>query len=139
MVAAKLEEQKIQRNIALTVPSFLGVSSILEATDFLVILPEQLGDRLASSGNVRVFPLPFEMPPYFITQHWHELNGHDPANRWLRGIMADLFLTPEKPVVKPKVPGTIPLMIRAPKNGSLLPAKPANGEALGITGAITDP
>lgn len=98
IVGAKLEEQKIQRNVALTVPSFLGISSILTASDFLVILPEQLGDYLAIGGNVKMFPLPFEMPPYFIMQHWHELNGHDPASRWLRNVMADLFLTHEKPI-----------------------------------------
>jgi DNA-binding transcriptional LysR family regulator len=101
IVGAKLEEKKIQRNVALTVPSFLGISPILAASDFVVILPEQLGDYLASSGNVKIFTLPFDMPPYFITQHWHELNGHDPASRWLRGVIADLFLTHDKPVSSP--------------------------------------
>lgn len=90
-----LEEQNIQRKVAVTVPSFLGISSILTTTDFIVIVPGQLGDYLASSGNIRTFPLPFAMPAFFITQHWHELNGHDPANKWLRNLMAELFLVSE--------------------------------------------
>jgi DNA-binding transcriptional LysR family regulator len=115
IVEATLAEQKIQRKIVLTVPSFLGVSSVLTATDFLVILPEQLGDHLASTGNIKIFQLPFTMPPYCIVQHWHELNGHDPANKWLRGIIANLFLRPERPansVEKTRDP-TIPLVLSA--------------------------
>jgi DNA-binding transcriptional LysR family regulator len=93
-----LEEQKIQRRIAVTVPSFLGISSILTATDFIVTLPGQLGEYLANSGNIKTLPLPFEMPTFFITQHWHELNGHDAANKWLRSLMAELFLVSERPI-----------------------------------------
>jgi DNA-binding transcriptional LysR family regulator len=96
IVGMALAEQKIERKIVLTVPSSLGISSILGSADVLAILPEQLGDYLASIGNIKTFPLPFAMPTYFIVQHWHELNGHDPANKWLRGVMASLFLKPEK-------------------------------------------
>jgi DNA-binding transcriptional LysR family regulator len=38
-----------------------------------------------------VLPLPFSVPGYFIVQHWHERYTHDPASRWFRSVMADLF------------------------------------------------
>jgi DNA-binding transcriptional LysR family regulator len=92
IVEKTIEAKKIRRNIGLTVPSFLGIVSIITSADFLVILPEQLGRHLASPGELQVLPLPFEIPPYYIMQHWHERYSQDPANKWLRTVMADLFL-----------------------------------------------
>ena len=35
--------------------------------------------------------LPFEVPNYFVMQHWHERYTHDAANKWLRGLFSELF------------------------------------------------
>lgn len=93
IVEKTLEAKKIRRSVGLTVPSFLGIASIVTGNDYIVTLPEQLGRHLAGPGNIKVLPLPFEVPPYYIMQHWHERYSQDPANRWLRTVMADLFLT----------------------------------------------
>jgi DNA-binding transcriptional LysR family regulator len=93
IVEKTLEAKKIRRTVGLTIPSFLGIASILTNTDYVVTLPEQLGRHLASAGFITVLPLPFEIPPYYIMQHWHERYSQDPANRWLRTAMADLFLS----------------------------------------------
>jgi DNA-binding transcriptional LysR family regulator len=92
IVGKTLEEKHITRRIGLTVPSFLGITSLITEMDFLAVIPAQLGQHLASVANIKIFELPFEIPAYFITQHWHERYSQDPANKWLRSIMADLFL-----------------------------------------------
>ena len=91
-----LELKKIHRRIALEVPSFLGIASILEVHDYLVILPEHLAQYLMASGAIKVFPLPFDMPGYPVMQHWHERYSQDASSRWLRNVMANLFLTSEQ-------------------------------------------
>ncbi len=88
-----LEAKKIRRNVGVTVPSFLGIVTLIASSDYIATLPEQLARHLAQPGNIRVLPLPFEVPPYYIVQHWHERYSQDPASRWLRMVMADLFLT----------------------------------------------
>jgi DNA-binding transcriptional LysR family regulator len=93
IVEKTIEAKKIRRCVGLTIPSFLGIASILTNTDYVVTLPEQLGRHLAAAGFIRVLALPFELPAYYIMQHWHERYSQDPANRWLRAVMADLFLT----------------------------------------------
>lgn len=93
VVDKTLEARKIRRQVALTVPSFLGIASIIAGSDDLVILPEQLGRHLSRTGEIKVLPLPFEIPSYYIIQHWHERYSQDPASRWLRAVIADLFLT----------------------------------------------
>ena len=97
VVEKTIEARKIRRRIALTVPSFLGISSILASSEYLVTVPEQLGRHLAGWGNIKVLTLPFEIPAYYIMQHWHERYSHDPANRWLRSVIADLFLSSKEP------------------------------------------
>jgi DNA-binding transcriptional LysR family regulator len=91
VVERTLESKGISRRVGLTVPSFLGIASILTSTDYLVVLPGQLARHLAGAGNIKVLRLPFQMPTYVIMQHWHERYTHDPAGRWLRSLMIELF------------------------------------------------
>jgi DNA-binding transcriptional LysR family regulator len=91
IVERTLEAKAIKRELGLTVPSFLGIGSILTSTDYLATLPGQLAEHLASPGSIKVLKVPFQIPPYVIMQHWHERYTHDPAVRWLRSLMAELF------------------------------------------------
>jgi DNA-binding transcriptional LysR family regulator len=91
VVEKVLQAKNIRRKVGLIVPSFLGIAPIITTLDYLTILPEQLARHLASSGNIKVLPLPFSVPSYYIMQHWHERYTNDPASRWLRSMMADLF------------------------------------------------
>jgi DNA-binding transcriptional LysR family regulator len=91
MVERALDGNGIHRRVGLTVPSFLGIASIITSLDYIATLPEQLARHLAAATKIKVLPLPVTLPPYYIVQHWHERYTHDPASRWLRGIIADLF------------------------------------------------
>jgi DNA-binding transcriptional LysR family regulator len=92
IVEKTLEEKHIRRNIGVRVSGFLGIAGIITSTDYLVIVPEQLGEALQGSGEIRLLDLPFQVPAYYVMQHWHERYTHDPAIRWLRTIFAELFL-----------------------------------------------
>ena len=93
VVEKALEARDIRRRIGLTVPSFLGIASIITTLDYLVVLPEQLARHLARPGHIKVLQLPFSVPSYYIMQHWHERYTQDPASRWLRSVVANLFLS----------------------------------------------
>lgn len=93
VVEKAIEAKKIRRRVGLTVPSFLGIVSVIANSDYIAVIPEQLGRHYASGGNVKVLNVPFEIPSYQIMQHWHERYSLEPANRWFRNQMAELFLT----------------------------------------------
>ena len=93
VVEKALEAKSIHRRVGLTVPSFVGVASIITTLDYLAVLPEQLARHLARTENIKVLPLPFNVPSYHIMQHWHERYTQDPASKWLRSVVANLFLT----------------------------------------------
>jgi DNA-binding transcriptional LysR family regulator len=88
-----LEARSVRRRVGLTVPSFLGITSIITTLDYLAVLPEQLARHLARTGNIKIVPLPFNVPSYYIMQHWHERYTQDPASKWLRSVVANLFLS----------------------------------------------
>lgn len=86
-----LAQHGIKREVALRLPSFLGVARIVAQTELLVIVPKRLGDTLASQDNVIVLDPPIRLPTYSVKQHWHERFHADPANAWLRRTLSELF------------------------------------------------
>jgi len=86
-----LAKQKIERRVILRVPSFLGVARIVAQTEFLVIVPRQLGMALAMQERVQVLEPPILLPHYKVKQHWHERFHLDAGSIWLRQTMATLF------------------------------------------------
>jgi DNA-binding transcriptional LysR family regulator len=92
VVEKVLETNRIRRKVRLRLPGCFGIASMITGADCLAIVPEQLGRLIASAGRIRLIPPPFALPPYFVVQHWHERYTHDPASKWLRGVIAELFL-----------------------------------------------
>lgn len=82
---------KIERKVALRIPSFLAVAAIVGATDLLCTVPKRAGLLMARHGDVCVWDLPFDLPAYTVRQHWHERQQHDPGCLWLRSTIAGLF------------------------------------------------
>jgi DNA-binding transcriptional LysR family regulator len=95
-----LETQRVQRRIGMRVPSYLGLAAIIEATDYLAIVPSGLGSILCEGRNMKLLPLPFALPSYDVTQNWHERYSLDPGLQWLRGVLHGLFQKPNRPAVK---------------------------------------
>jgi len=87
-----LEEKQVTRKIALRMPSFLGIASIVANTDLLATVPERLGEALLRSANVKTLNPLMKFPSYAVKQHWHARYHHDPRNQWLRSVVAELFL-----------------------------------------------
>ena len=86
-----LEREGLVRRIVLRVPSFLGVAQIVAQTELLVIVPRELGEKLAAQAPVQVLRPPLALPSYKVKQHWHERFHADAGNVWLRATVAELF------------------------------------------------
>jgi DNA-binding transcriptional LysR family regulator len=92
LVERELERLGIQRKVVLRLPNFLGIGALVAGTDLMVTVPRRVADTLLRIANVKLFAPPFELPSFAIKQHWHERYQEDPANRWLRSVISDLFL-----------------------------------------------
>lgn len=86
-----LSRSGVVRTIRLTVPHYVSVGHILQHSDLIATVPERLADRLLEPfGLVRV-PQPAKLPDVAINVFWHAKYHRSPANRWLRGIVFELF------------------------------------------------
>jgi DNA-binding transcriptional LysR family regulator len=92
VVEKALETNRIRRKVRLRLPGCFGIASMIIGADCVAVVPEQLGKLIAGAGRIRLVPPPFALPPYHVVQHWHERYTHDPASKWLRGVIAELFL-----------------------------------------------
>ncbi|MRW89211.1 LysR family transcriptional regulator [Duganella sp. FT80W] len=86
-----LAQEKLQRQVALKLPSFLGVARIVAETELIAIVPHRYGAVMADSEAIRILPVPVALPSFSVKQHWHERYHADASNRWLRQVMAQLF------------------------------------------------
>lgn len=92
LVEEELVRQGVERNIALRVPNFLGLGGLVASTDLVVTVPRRVAETLVRIADVKPVRPPFALPTFAIKQHWHERFQQDPANRWLRAVISDLFL-----------------------------------------------
>jgi DNA-binding transcriptional LysR family regulator len=94
LLANALKRARVERCMMLELPGFLGLGAIVASTDLIATLPRQIGEALAASAGLAVHPSPIAIEPFTVRQHWHARAHHDGANRWLRSVVASLFLKP---------------------------------------------
>jgi len=87
-----LRKLHIRRRVALSLPTLPGLGNLIENTDLIATIPESVASTLVRIAQVKSVPVTFDLPRFSIKQHWHERYHHDPANQWLRSVIAELFL-----------------------------------------------
>jgi len=81
-----LSEVGLTRRVALSVPHFLFVRSVLANTDLVAMLPSRL---VRDTPGLQVVEPPIDVPGYEMAMLWHERSHRDPAQKWLREHIAD--------------------------------------------------
>jgi DNA-binding transcriptional LysR family regulator len=80
-----------KRKIAVEIRHYLPAAWILPKTDLIAVLPRTMCNVLESAGLARFTP-PFAVQPVIMRQFWHARSTHDPGCKWLRGLVAELFM-----------------------------------------------
>jgi DNA-binding transcriptional LysR family regulator len=86
-----LERSRVRRHVRLTVPHYVGVGHILSSTDLIATVPERLADRLIEPFGLAKVAHPAKLPEIAINLFWHARYHREPANRWLRSVVFELF------------------------------------------------
>lgn len=92
LLERRLGRMEISRQVALSLPTLPGLGNLLAQTDLIATVPERVAQMLVRIAAVKALAPAFELPTFAIKQHWHERYQHDHANKWLRALIADLFL-----------------------------------------------
>jgi DNA-binding transcriptional LysR family regulator len=91
LVARELHRLGIARTVRVSIPTLPGLGNLIASTDLVATVPRRVAQTLERIAHVKGLTPPFPSPTFAIKQHWHERYHHDPANRWLRSIVSDLF------------------------------------------------
>jgi DNA-binding transcriptional LysR family regulator len=103
MLQSALKSQGVERRVQLELPGFLGLAAIVSSTDLIATVPRTIGEALAQTGQIKVFPCPVKVPTFMVKQYWHARYHQDPGLRWLRGAFSRLLARPEAPRPKATV------------------------------------
>ena len=86
-----LQRSGIERTVQLTVPHYVSVGHILQRSELITTVPEKLADRLLEPFGLAKVAHPAKLPEVAINAFWHAKYHRAPANRWLRGVVFELF------------------------------------------------
>jgi DNA-binding transcriptional LysR family regulator len=89
---AELQAQGLTRRVSVRIEHFLAVPTILGQSNLIFTVPFAIGAGLAKLGDIKLVRPPFKAKPRVVKQHWHARFQHDAANRWLRSLVAELFM-----------------------------------------------
>jgi hypothetical protein len=89
---AELQTQGLTRRVSVRIEHFLAVPTILSQSNLIFTVPYAIGAELAKLADIKLVKPPFKAKPRIVKQHWHARFQHDAANRWLRTLVAELFM-----------------------------------------------
>jgi DNA-binding transcriptional LysR family regulator len=81
------ETGRDQRRIALRVPHFMVLGSIVAGTDLVATVTKRVARAISSGRDTRILELPFQTAPVTIGIAWHRRYHHDAGNLWLRRLI----------------------------------------------------
>lgn len=88
-----LDKLGLSRQVQVVVPGYLDAMRVAAHSDLLAVVPQScLGNRFLKGYAVSLgllhFDLPLDMPEIHITALWHPRVDADPAQRWVRQLVA---------------------------------------------------
>jgi DNA-binding transcriptional LysR family regulator len=86
-----LKRSGIERQVRLTVPHFVSVGHILQASDLVATVPERLAQQIVEPFRLTFVGHPAKLPEVAINVFWHAKFHKAPANQWLRTLVFDTF------------------------------------------------
>jgi DNA-binding transcriptional LysR family regulator len=94
IIERTLKQRGLKRDVSLRVPHFVVVPMIVAGTDRIVTAPSRVADAFSALVNVEVHRLPIRIPSFDVSLSCHTRFAEDPALRWMRNTMIDLFREP---------------------------------------------
>lgn len=88
-----LSRRRIRRNIVLRTPHITSIPFVIATSDLVVTVPLPVATSFVRLANIKMIRPPIPVPRLEIRQYWHRKFHDDARNRWLRALVARLFVT----------------------------------------------
>lgn len=83
-----LQQQGIQRHVLLEVSHFMSLLPLIESSDLIATVPNDLAAVCVAHGKLVSHEVPLKAPTIPVHQFWHRRYHRDPGNQWLRHLVA---------------------------------------------------
>lgn len=90
-----LDRMALHDKVRLSTPHFMVIPAIVAETDLAVVLPRRIATKFARAGRFKIAQPRWDSVDFTVALHWSNRAHHDPANRWLRQLVIELFGEPE--------------------------------------------
>lgn len=87
----ELSRLGLHREIGMRCQNFFVAWKTVASSRMLLTVPESHARGDLFQQNLKVWPMPVELPPLAVHMYWHENLQDDPANRWLRERVLELL------------------------------------------------
>jgi LysR family transcriptional regulator, nod-box dependent transcriptional activator len=79
----------VLRRIDVTVPSFVTIPLMLAGTRLVAMVLRRLAEHFREHAAIRIFPIPFDLPPLDETLFWSTRHEGDLGHDWLRSVLRE--------------------------------------------------
>ena len=82
----------LERRTVLAVPQYSALTTLIEGTDMIAVVPEYVAHAMTQQGELHATPLPLVLPSHDLSMSWSGTLDNDPGERWLRSRIS-LYLS----------------------------------------------
>ncbi len=86
-----LQQAQLEDRVRLTAEHFMALPAIVHATDLAVVMPRNIARGFAANGGYAIVEPAFALRDFTVSLHWSRRFEAEPGNRWLRGVIEQLF------------------------------------------------
>jgi DNA-binding transcriptional LysR family regulator len=90
IIDRSLDEHRLRRRIAMTMPHFLAGLFVLGHTDLIAVLPDKLIKRFGPAAGIVGVPIPFATVQIASTLVWNRQTDASPPHDWLRRVLVQI-------------------------------------------------
>lgn len=83
-------EHRVQRQVPITVPSYLAAPHVVLQTDYVAILPVSIARAFAAMLPLELHPSPIELPRLDVSIFYHNSMQNDPSHKWFRDLAVEV-------------------------------------------------
>lgn len=80
----QLAKMGFSRHITIKTPSMLSAPAIIAQSELLMAIPRSAAAKMTNAATLKVFELPFEVPPFEVKIYSHKRSGQRGASQWLK-------------------------------------------------------
>lgn len=86
-----LQLLQLEGRLRLTVAHFLSLPAIVRSSDLGVLMPHDIARDFVAQGGLEIIEPDFPLRDFTVSLHWSRRFESDPAQRWLRRTVCELF------------------------------------------------